>query len=131
MHQEVFLTPGYLAVATEFADGGGLADFQQRVENAGGMAEGPARALFQQMALALSFCHARGVTLGGFDLAAWLLDRAPARPILTRQQSSGGLVPHSALVGLCFFPDYHPRDTLSTCAALVRRRGAEAQWVCC
>lgn len=89
MQQEVFLTPGYLAVATEYADGGGLADFQQRVENAGGMAEGPARALFQQMALALAFCHARGVTLGGFDLRAWLLDRAPARPILTRQQSTG------------------------------------------
>jgi serine/threonine protein kinase len=84
----VFLSPGYLAIATEYADGGGLADFQQRVENAGGMAEGPARALFQQMALALAFCHARGVTLGGFDLGAWLLDRAPARPIL-RQQSSG------------------------------------------
>lgn len=115
MHQEVFLTPGYLAVATEFADGGGLADFQQRVENAGGMAEGPARALFQQMALALAFCHARGVTLGGFDLGAWLLDRAPARPILTRQQSSGGLFHARRSLGFACSastPDYTPRENI-------------------
>lgn len=86
--QEVFLTPGYLAIATEYADGGGLADFQQWVENAGGMGEAAARALFQQMAAALDFCHRRGVTFTGFGLEAWLLDRAPARLIL-RQQSSG------------------------------------------
>lgn len=87
--QEVFLTPGYLAVATEYADGGSLADFQRRIEHASGMTEVPARALFQQMAVALDFCHRRGVTLGGFGLDAWLLDRAPARPAVRRQTTGG------------------------------------------
>lgn len=85
--QEVFLTPGYLVVATEYADGDGLAELQQRPEHTHGMPEAAARALFQQMAVAVDWCHRRGVTLGGFHLTAWLLDRTPGVGALRRQAS--------------------------------------------
>lgn len=87
--QEVFLTPGYLAIATEYADGGSVTGLLQRPEySQSGMPEADARPLFQQMAAAVDYCHRRGVTLGGFSLRAWLLDRAPGGRAL-RQQTSG------------------------------------------
>ena len=82
----MFLLPGYLAVAHEYADSSFLGALLQQPEHSGGMQEAIARALVQQMAVALSFCHGRGVTLGGFGLNSWLLDRAP----LLRRQMSGG-----------------------------------------
>ncbi|GIL83612.1 hypothetical protein Vretifemale_12281 [Volvox reticuliferus] len=55
---DCFLTPKYLAIVMEYVDGENLQVF---LEKAGGcIGESLARFLFQQLAIALDFCHRRG-----------------------------------------------------------------------
>jgi serine/threonine-protein kinase SRK2 len=52
----VYLTPGYLAIAMEFAAGG---DLQGRIARAGRFPEDVARYFFQQLILGVAWCHSK------------------------------------------------------------------------
>ncbi|KAI8473311.1 MAG: serine carboxypeptidase S28-domain-containing protein [Monoraphidium minutum] len=69
--REVFLTPSHLGVVMEYVDGENL---QQFLANTGGRAsEALARFLFQQLVLALDFCHRKGKVSRDVKLANTLL----------------------------------------------------------
>ncbi len=51
---QVFLTPDYLAIAMEYADGG---DMFQLVVQQRGLSESDARWYFQQLIIAIDYCH--------------------------------------------------------------------------
>ena len=53
-HAQVFLTPDYLAIAMEYADGG---DMFQLVVGQRGLSESDARWYFQQLIIAIDYCH--------------------------------------------------------------------------
>lgn len=57
--QEVFLTPEYLCIVSEYAPGGDLVDFIERHNTAHDRAltESEARWLFQQLVIGVDFCH--------------------------------------------------------------------------
>ena len=50
----MFLTPEYLAIATEHAAGG---DMLQLVQRQGNLPEAEARWYFQQLIVAIDYCH--------------------------------------------------------------------------
>ncbi|KIY95352.1 hypothetical protein MNEG_12611 [Monoraphidium neglectum] len=69
--REVFLTSSHLAVVMEYVEGENL---QQFLANTGGRAsEALARFLFQQLVLALDFCHRKGKVSRDVKLANTLL----------------------------------------------------------
>ncbi|GBF97768.1 sulfur stress regulator [Raphidocelis subcapitata] len=69
--REVFLTPSHLCVVMEYVEGENL---QQFLANTGGRAsEALARFLFQQLVLALDFCHRKGKVSRDVKLANTLL----------------------------------------------------------
>ena len=51
---QVFLTAEYLAIAMEYAAGG---DMYHRVVHCRGLPEGDARWYFQQLVIAIDYCH--------------------------------------------------------------------------
>ena len=51
---QVFLTPHYLAIAMEFAPGGDMFEYVVRKN---GLKEDEARWFFQQLIVALDYCH--------------------------------------------------------------------------
>lgn len=58
--REIFLTPEYLAIVSEYAAGGDLADYidrQQAAHKHGGLPEATALWLFQQLVTGVNFCH--------------------------------------------------------------------------
>ena len=57
--QEVFLTPEYLAIVSEYAPGGDLVDFIERhnIAHDRALREAEARLLFQQLIIGVDFCH--------------------------------------------------------------------------
>ena len=63
---QVFLTPDYLAIVMEFANGGDM--FQLVVANRG-LPEQDARWYFQQLIIAVDYCH-KMVHPGSFQLEA-------------------------------------------------------------
>ena len=54
MHEQVFLLPGYLAITMEYAGGG---DLFQLVGKSSGMREVDAKWYFQQLLVAIDYCH--------------------------------------------------------------------------
>ncbi|KAK9867482.1 hypothetical protein WJX84_012200 [Apatococcus fuscideae] len=59
---EVFLTADYLAIVLEYAAGGDLATYiGEHCTSQGGLTEGQARWLFQQLVVATDFCHRLGI----------------------------------------------------------------------
>ena len=56
---EVFLTPEYLGIVSEYAPGGDLVDYIERHNTAYDRAlmEDEARWLFQQLIVAVDYCH--------------------------------------------------------------------------
>ncbi|GLI61186.1 hypothetical protein VaNZ11_003478, partial [Volvox africanus] len=68
---EVFLTPSYLAVVMEYVNGTNL---QHYLEGAGGkLPEDVARFIFQQLVMAVDFCHKKGKVNRDIKLANILL----------------------------------------------------------
>ena len=61
--REAFLTPHHLGIAMEFADGGDLLDFIDTFAGAGlpAVPEAAARRVFQQMMVAVDYCHRLGI----------------------------------------------------------------------
>ena len=61
--REAFLTPHHLGIAMEFADGGDLLDFIDTFADVGLQAvpEADARRVFQQMMVAVDYCHRLGI----------------------------------------------------------------------
>jgi serine/threonine-protein kinase SRK2 len=83
--REVFLTKRYLGIAMEYAAGGDMFDFFVRNEafvNVKGLAEDLARWFFQQLIVALDFCHKKGIANRDIKLENVLLDGTPERPLL-------------------------------------------------
>ncbi|KAI8477398.1 MAG: kinase-like domain-containing protein, partial [Monoraphidium minutum] len=75
--REVFLTPSHLCVVMEYVEGENLHQF---LTNTGGRtSEALARFLFQQVVLALDFCHRKGKVSRDVKLANTLLALAPGR----------------------------------------------------
>jgi len=56
--KEVFLTEKYLGLAMEFAPGGDMFEY---VVKKGGLREDEARWFFQQLVVAMDYCHRMGV----------------------------------------------------------------------
>lgn len=62
--KEVFLTPNHLAIVMEFAAGGDMFEYviRNKAPNHGeGLKEDDARGFFQQLLVALEFCHELGI----------------------------------------------------------------------
>ncbi|KAK9841023.1 hypothetical protein WJX81_006268 [Elliptochloris bilobata] len=76
--REVFLTAEYLAIAMEYAAGG---DMYHRVVHCRGLPEGDARWYFQQLVIAIDYCHRMGVANRDIKLENTLLDDSE-RPLL-------------------------------------------------
>lgn len=70
--KEVFLTPHHLAIAMEFAAGGDL--FEYLKSRGGKLPEVHARWFFQQLMVALDYCHRMGVSNRDIKLENTLLD---------------------------------------------------------
>ncbi|PSC74454.1 sulfur stress regulator [Micractinium conductrix] len=76
--REVFLTPSHLVLAMEYAAGGDLFHF---VAARHGLPEEEARWFFQQLMIALDYCHRMGVTSRDIKLENTLLDGSD-RPLI-------------------------------------------------
>jgi serine/threonine-protein kinase SRK2 len=76
--KEVFLTPEYLAIAMEYAAGG---DMFQLVVRQRGLPEADARWYFQQLIIAMDYCHRMGVANRDIKLENTLLD-GTTRPLI-------------------------------------------------
>eukprot|EP00884_Botryococcus_braunii_P012854 jgi/Botrbrau1/2156/Bobra.0093s0057.1 len=78
---EVFLTKDYLAIAMEYAAGG---DLHRLVSSSGGLDEDRCRWFYQQLILALDYCHKKGISNRDIKLENTLLDSddATRRPLL-------------------------------------------------
>ena len=62
--REIFLTPVHLAIVMEFAAGGDMFEYvikQKMPQHGQGLVENSARAFFQQLIIALDFCHELGI----------------------------------------------------------------------
>lgn len=81
--KEVFLTPKYLAIVMEYAAGGDM--FEYVIKNKSslpcqGLSEDSARWFFQQLVVALEFCHELGIANRDIKLENLLLDDALPLP---------------------------------------------------
>ena len=79
---QVFLTPNYLGIVTDFADQGELATQITKQAAQSGCAdmaftELEARHLFQQLIIAVDFCHRKGIS--NRDLKVWSADSLASR----------------------------------------------------
>ena len=62
--REIFLTPVHLAIVMEFAAGGDMFEYvikHKMPQHGQGLVEDSARAFFQQLIIALDFCHELGI----------------------------------------------------------------------
>jgi hypothetical protein len=64
----VFLTPGHLAIAMEFASGGDMFEY---VVKKNGLREDEARWFFQQLIVGLDYCHRMVGDPGGGGGGGW------------------------------------------------------------
>jgi serine/threonine-protein kinase SRK2 len=82
--REVFLTADYLAVAMEYADGGDLSEHidQQYQKGIDYMSEDDARWIFQQLIVAVDYCHRLGIANRDIKLDNMLLHGPWPRPQL-------------------------------------------------
>ncbi|KAL4425749.1 hypothetical protein ABPG75_009765 [Micractinium tetrahymenae] len=69
--KEVFLTSQHLSIAMEYAAGGDMFEY---VVRKGGLRESEARWFFQQLMVAVDYCHRMGVTSRDIKLENTLLD---------------------------------------------------------
>ncbi|CAK0733351.1 hypothetical protein CVIRNUC_000261 [Coccomyxa viridis] len=76
---EVFLTPTHVALAMELAPNG---DLFKKVSNAKGLPESEARGIFQQLILAVDYCHRMGVANRDIKLENVLLGGDKKKPII-------------------------------------------------
>jgi serine/threonine-protein kinase SRK2 len=76
--KEVFTTKDYICIAMEYACGGSLFHYVQR---AGRLKEAAARWFFQQLIIALDFCHKKGVVNRDIKLENTLLQSVPGLPL--------------------------------------------------
>lgn len=76
--REVFLTQQHLVLVMEYAPGG---DLFSLVQQRGGLAEDDARWFFQQVVIAIDYCHRLGVCSRDIKLENTLLDDSP-RPLV-------------------------------------------------
>ncbi|DBA91767.1 TPA: hypothetical protein ACH3X1_003357 [Trebouxia sp. C0004] len=76
--REVFLTDDYMAIAMEYAAGG---DMFQLVVRQRGLPEADARWYFQQLIIAIDYCHRMGVANRDIKLENTLLD-STTRPLI-------------------------------------------------
>lgn len=81
--KEVFLTPHHLGIAMEYVDGGDLARWVQvhRIPEQG-LPESNARWLFQQIALAVDFCHRLGIAIRDIKLDNCLIESSHGAPLV-------------------------------------------------
>eukprot|EP01023_Acetabularia_acetabulum_P065365 TRINITY_DN8646_c0_g2_i1.p1 TRINITY_DN8646_c0_g2~~TRINITY_DN8646_c0_g2_i1.p1 ORF type:complete len:357 (+),score=52.62 TRINITY_DN8646_c0_g2_i1:350-1420(+) len=77
-YKEVFLTDKYLSIVMEYAPGGDMFEY---VVKKGGLKEEEARWFFQQLIIAVDYCHRMGVISRDIKLENTLLDHSP-RPLL-------------------------------------------------
>ncbi|KAL4857616.1 Serine/threonine-protein kinase 8 [Chlorella vulgaris] len=82
--REVFLTPQYLAIVMEYAQGGNLHRFLRERCPHNRLTEDQARWLFQQLIVGLDHCHRMGVANRDLKLENLLLDqdRCSGNPLL-------------------------------------------------
>ncbi|KAL4419116.1 hypothetical protein ABPG77_004437 [Micractinium sp. CCAP 211/92] len=82
--KEVLLTPEYLAIVMEYAQGGNLHRFLRERCLHNRLTEDQARWIFQQMIVGLDFCHRMGVANRDLKLENLLLDQdqASGNPLL-------------------------------------------------
>jgi len=81
--KEVFLTPNHLAIVMEFAAGGDMFEYVIRNKapsHGEGLKEDDARGFFQQLLVALEFCHELGIANRDIKLENTLLDAGQPRP---------------------------------------------------
>lgn len=81
---EMFLLTDYLAIVTSFCNGGNLAKFMRDWTQTGGIGEPQARFCFQQLIIALDFCHKLRITTRDVKMENVLLHwvAGAQRPIL-------------------------------------------------
>ena len=95
---QVFLTSRYLAIVTDYAPFGDLADHLDALHHRGlrkpgvGLHFAQARSVFQQLVLALHFCHSKGIVNRDLKLENLLLSSS--------QDSS---FPNGSQIKLCDF----------------------------
>ena len=82
---QAFLTDNHLAVVTEYADLGDLADYVERVRQKAipghGLPIPECRTIFQQLILALDFCHNRGIANRDLKMENLLLSSSADTPL--------------------------------------------------
>ncbi|KAL3132788.1 hypothetical protein ABBQ38_006715 [Trebouxia sp. C0009 RCD-2024] len=81
---EVFLTPVHLAIVSELAPGGDLVDYIERhsMSHECALQESAARWLFQQLIVAVDYCHQMGIANRDIKLENTLLMDTSERPVL-------------------------------------------------
>lgn len=115
--KEVFLTPHHLAIAMEYAAGGDLSDVVQRCRLPGmGISEDDSRWLFQQLIIAVDYCHKLGIANRDIKLDNVLLDGCTALPIIklcdfgySKDEDSG-----SVCKTACGTPEYMAPEVLNS-----------------
>jgi serine/threonine-protein kinase SRK2 len=115
--KEVFLTPHHLAIAMEYAAGGDLSEYVQANKLPGmGILESDARWLFQQLLIAVDYCHRLGIANRDIKLDNVLLDGSLPLPIIkmcdfgySKDEDSG-----SVCKTACGTPEYMAPEVLDT-----------------
>ncbi|DBA88727.1 hypothetical protein WJX77_011390 [Trebouxia sp. C0004] len=81
---EVFLTPEHLGIVSEYAPGGDLVNYIERHNMAydHALLESEARWLFQQLIVAIDYCHQMGIANRDIKLENTLLMDTSERPVL-------------------------------------------------
>ena len=87
----MFLTPKYLGIVMEFIDGVDLTVYLGAM--GGRLSEDFSRFIFQQLILALAFCHGKGKGHRDIKLANVRKGRAHRRPESRNRSESASLVP--------------------------------------
>lgn len=77
--RRIFSLPGKLAIVMEYADGGNLFDFVRQKKR---LEESLARWFFQQLMIAMDYCHRKGVASRDIKLENILLSQGELLPIL-------------------------------------------------
>ncbi|KAK9827959.1 hypothetical protein WJX81_001199, partial [Elliptochloris bilobata] len=81
--REIFLTPVHLAIVMEYAAGGDMFEYvikHKLPAHGQGLLEHAARTFFQQLVVALEFCHELGIANRDIKLENTLLDAAEPQP---------------------------------------------------
>lgn len=83
--KQAVLTSNHVAIVMEHACGGDLREYLERNDQRvpeGGLPESQARRLFQQIAIAIDYCHRLGIAHQDIKLENVLLDRIGSNPLV-------------------------------------------------